>query len=69
VAKIESVGAVQPNSYNIKLFGDDTIREWLATLDSIFRDLVADPSREVLDLVRLKAADASLATEVVYLPG
>jgi hypothetical protein len=52
--------------YDIKLFGDDTIREWLATLDSIFQDLVADPSREILDLARLKAADASLATEVVY---
>ena len=47
--------------YDIKLFEDLTIREWLATLDSIFQDLAADPSREVLDLARLKRTDAALA--------
>ena len=52
--------------YDIKLFEDLTIREWLATLGSIFQDLAADPSREVLDLARLKRADASPATEIVY---
>jgi len=52
--------------YDIKLFEDLTIREWLATLGSIFQDLEADPSREVLDLARLKRADASPATEIVY---
>lgn len=51
--------------YDIKLFEDITIREWLVALDSIFRDLVADLSREVLDLARLKRASASPATEIV----
>jgi thioesterase domain-containing protein/acyl carrier protein len=49
--------------YDIKLFEDLTIRAWLATLGSIFQDLAADPSRDVLDLARLKRADASPATE------
>jgi len=52
--------------YDIKLFEDLTIREWLTTLGSIFQDLAADPSRQVLDLARLKRADASPATEIVY---
>jgi amino acid adenylation domain-containing protein len=52
--------------YDIKLFEDLTIREWLATLGSIFHDLATDPTREVLDLARLKRADASPATEIVY---
>ena len=52
--------------YDIKLFEDLTIREWLVTLGSIFRDLAADPSRRVLDLARLKRADVSPATEIVY---
>jgi thioesterase domain-containing protein/acyl carrier protein len=52
--------------YDIKLFEDLTIREWLATLGSIFEDLGADPQREVLDLARLKRGDASPATEIVY---
>ena len=34
--------------YDIKLFEDLTIREWLATLASIFQDLAADPSRNWL---------------------
>jgi len=49
--------------YDIKFFEDLTVREWLATLGSIFQDLADDPSREVLDLARLKRADASPATE------
>ena len=53
--------------YDLKLFEDVTIREWLATLGSIFRDLASDPSREVLDLARLKPrAVDSPATEVFY---
>jgi amino acid adenylation domain-containing protein len=52
--------------YDIKLFEDLTIREWLATLGSIFQDLAADPAREVLDLAGLKCAEASPATEIVY---
>ena len=53
--------------YDLKLFEDVTIREWLATLGSIFRDLASDPSREVLDLARLKPRAAAVpATEVFY---
>ena len=53
--------------YDLKLFEDVTIREWLATLGSIFRDLASDPSREVVELARLKLpAAASPATEVFY---
>ena len=52
--------------YDIKLFEDLTIRAWLTTFGSILRDLAADPLREVLDLARLKRADASAATEIVY---
>ncbi len=52
--------------YDIKLFEDLTIREWLTTLGSIFQDLAADPSRQVVDLARLRRADASAATEIVY---
>ncbi|MGB2605379.1 MAG: condensation domain-containing protein [Candidatus Sulfotelmatobacter sp.] len=42
--------------YDIGLFEDLTIREWLATLESIFRGIIAEPSREVVDLARLKAS-------------
>jgi amino acid adenylation domain-containing protein len=52
--------------YDIKLFEEITIRAWLTTFGSILRDLAADPSREVLDLARLKRGDASAATEIVY---
>jgi malonyl CoA-acyl carrier protein transacylase/thioesterase domain-containing protein/acyl carrier protein len=52
--------------YDINLFEDLTIREWLETLGSIFQDLPADPSREVLDLASLKCADTCPRTEIVY---
>ena len=53
-------------TYDIKLFEDLTIREWLATLSSIFQDLAADPSQKVLDLARLNRGEASHSTEIVY---
>jgi amino acid adenylation domain-containing protein len=52
--------------FDIKLFEDLTIRAWLRALASIFQDLAADPSREVLDLAGLNRADAFPATEIVY---
>ena len=53
--------------YDLKLFEDVTIREWLTTLSSIFRDLASDPSREVLDLARLKpGVPDTPTTEVLY---
>ena len=51
--------------YDIGLFEDLTIREWLATLGTIFQNLTADLSREVLDLAGLYT-NASPATEIVY---
>lgn len=53
-------------NYDVKLFEDSTIREWLATLGSVFRDFAADPSREVLDLAGHKRADASSGSKFVY---
>ena len=51
--------------YDIKLFEDITIREWLATLGSIFQDVAADPSRDVLSLARLDR-EAAPANEILY---
>ena len=53
--------------YDIKLFEQLTIREWLATLGSIFENLAADSSREVLDLARLKRDGASPAIEIAHI--
>ena len=51
--------------YDVKLFEDGTIREWLAMLGSIFHDIAADPSRDVLSLAGIDPADSS-APEIVY---
>ena len=51
--------------YDISLFEDVTIREWLATLGSIFQEVASDPSRNVLSLARLDR-DASPANDIVY---
>ena len=39
--------------YDINLFEDLTIREWLTTLGSIFQEIATDPSRDVLELAKL----------------
>jgi thioesterase domain-containing protein len=51
--------------YDINLFEDITIREWLATLGAILKDVAADPSRNVLHLARLDR-QASPEKEIVY---
>jgi amino acid adenylation domain-containing protein len=51
--------------YDIKLFEDITIREWLATLGSVLKEVAADPARDVLDLARLDHG-AAPANEIVY---
>ena len=51
--------------YDVKLFEDITIREWLATLGSIFQEIGSDPSREVVSLARLDR-DASPPNDTVY---
>src|SRR5208337_1684897 len=53
-------------NYDIKHFEDLTIREWLATLSSIFKDLAANPSQKVLDLARLNRVEPSSTTQIVY---
>ncbi len=52
--------------YDIKLFEDLTIREWLSTLGCIFQDLARDPASEVLDLAGLKRGSLSLHNEIIY---
>jgi acyl transferase domain-containing protein/thioesterase domain-containing protein len=52
--------------YDIKLFDDLTVREWLATLASIFEELAADPSREALELTGIERGDTSPAAEIIY---
>ena len=52
--------------YDTKLFEDLTIREWLASLDCVFEDVVSNPSREVLDLARLNRADVAPSPESFY---
>ena len=47
--------------YDTLLFEDLTVREWLAMLDSIFRNLATDSSQEVLDFAKLTRGDASPA--------
>jgi amino acid adenylation domain-containing protein len=51
--------------YDVKLFEDITIREWLATLDSVLIEVAADPERTTLHLARLHR-DAAPANENVY---
>ena len=41
--------------YDIKLFEDITIREWLVTLGSIFQQVAAEPSRDVLSLAETRS--------------
>jgi acyl transferase domain-containing protein len=52
--------------YDIKLFENLTVREWLVTLGSIYEELAADPSRKTTELARLKWSETASATEVVY---
>jgi amino acid adenylation domain-containing protein len=52
--------------FDVALFDELTIREWLAALASILRDVAANPARSILDLARLDAADS--APEVLYAP-
>ena len=62
VNAIEIEGELQLRChYDTKLFEDLTIREWLATLDSIFQDVATDSSLEVVDLAGLKRSHASVA--------
>ena len=52
--------------YDIKLFEDITIREWLAALVSVFQDVAADSSRDVLELAAIKRADTPAPPDLVY---
>lgn len=50
--------------YDINLFEDASIREWLEMLGSIFQNLAADTSRKVFDLAELD--EVPFAAEVIY---
>lgn len=52
--------------YDIKLFEDLTIREWLSTLGCIFQDLGNNSEREVLDLAGIRGDNPPLINEIVY---
>ena len=52
--------------YDIKLFEEITIREWLTMLGTIFQDVAANPSRDVLNLARLDGAGTTPAAELIY---
>ncbi len=49
--------------FDVRLFEDLTIREWLAALGGIFQDIAEDSSRKVLDLARLERSNLSPGTE------
>jgi amino acid adenylation domain-containing protein len=51
--------------YDINLFEDITIREWLSTLGAILKEVAADPARDVLNLARLDR-EATPGKEIVY---
>lgn len=52
--------------YDRGLFEQATAEGWLVALDAIFRDIVADPSREAVVLARLTGAGKLPAPEVSY---
>jgi amino acid adenylation domain-containing protein len=52
--------------YDVELYEDLTIQEWLRMLGSIFEEVTGNLSREVLNLAWLECANASPAAEVVY---
>jgi amino acid adenylation domain-containing protein len=52
--------------YDTGLFEELTVKSWFTMLESIFREIAADPSREVWDLAKLSRGDASTAHEIIY---
>jgi len=52
--------------YDLALFKNSTAEEWLAALDAILMDIVADPSRNALELARLKQPSSPSAPELLY---
>ncbi len=52
--------------YDVKLFEEPTIQEWLSKLCTVLQDLPADPSRDVLDLAGLNRTNNSSAAEIIY---
>jgi len=52
--------------YDIKLFEETTIIEWLNLLGSILQNVAANPSRDVFNLAGLDGADTAPAAEIIY---
>ena len=52
--------------FDISLFEDLTIREWLSCLTNIYADVAADPARAVLSLAQLDRANSGTGAEIVF---
>jgi amino acid adenylation domain-containing protein len=63
----ESEGRVDLHChFDIGLFEEVTIREWLADLTHIFRDVAADPARDVPSLAHLQRPNSVLTGEPIF---
>jgi thioesterase domain-containing protein/acyl carrier protein len=64
---VESEGKVDLHChFDIGLFEEVTIREWLADLSNIFRDVAADPARDVPSLAHLNRSNSLLTGMPVF---
>jgi len=52
--------------FDVNLFEDLTIREWLSTLTNIYADVATDPARDVLSLAHLDCADSNTPAETFF---
>jgi len=55
--------------YDTELFKSSAVQAWLETFEAILRDMVADPSREAMELAGLKGEGKSTGAEVLYALG
>ena len=63
---VESEGKVDFHChFDVALFEEMTIREWLDSLTHIFRDVAADPARDVPGLVNLNRSNSAHDVETV----
>jgi len=53
-------------SFDVKLFDDTTVREWLGWLGSILESVSTDSSRDALELAGMDKADPSSASKAMY---
>jgi len=64
---VESEGKVDLHChFDVGLFEEVTIREWLADLTHIFRDVAADPARDVPSLAHFHRSNSVISGETVF---